>query len=254
MKGDDLTGRTFDRWTVLNLESTSPRKWRCRCVCGVEKLVYSGSLLSQRSKSCGCIQKEFASVYGKANLDAYREKGSPYKIDLTGLRFDRLVVIGYAGKNNAKVNLWHCECECGGTYIARGTQLQNKGVRSCGCLRGPEVLPDSLAAKRMAYRRIVASAKARKIVFDLSFEYVCDMIIEDCHYCGVAPILKDMTNHSIAINGIDRIDSRLGYTIDNVLPCCTICNYAKRTTPYDEFIAWIDRLVAYRQEGHLDTE
>jgi hypothetical protein len=47
-------------------------------------------------------------------------------------------------------------------------------------------------------------------------------------------------------NGIDRRDNAKGYTIDNCLPCCENCNYIKRDIPYEDFMAWLDRIVRYR--------
>jgi len=47
------------------------------------------------------------------------------------------------------------------------------------------------------------------------------------------------------------VDSSLGYVLGNVVPCCSTCNFAKRDMAYQEFLAWLDRLVAYRgKHGH----
>jgi hypothetical protein len=40
---------------------------------------------------------------------------------------------------------------------------------------------------------------------------------------------------SIRAFGIDRIDSNLGYVIDNVVPCCKDCNYMKRAYSAEHF-------------------
>lgn len=48
------------------------------------------------------------------------------------------------------------------------------------------------------------------------------------------------------INGIDRVDSSIGYTIQNSVPCCKICNYAKHNLTLEEFTLWLDRLVEFR--------
>jgi len=37
------------------------------------------------------------------------------------------------------------------------------------------------------------------------------------------------------MSGIDRKDNNLGYTPENSLPCCTLCNMMKRTYSYDNF-------------------
>lgn len=64
----DLTDMRFGRLTVIErlpedhimpCGSRSPR-WRCVCDCGVETAVLSRSLLSGRTRSCGCIRQENA--------------------------------------------------------------------------------------------------------------------------------------------------------------------------------------------------
>lgn len=54
------------------------------------------------------------------------------KIDLTGQRFGRLVVLREAGRKNAHV-AWKCKCDCGNTVISNGTELKRGNVQSCGC-------------------------------------------------------------------------------------------------------------------------
>jgi len=46
----------------------------------------------------------------------------------------------------------------------------------------------------------------------------------------------------VPVNGIDRIDSQLGYNKENCLSCCEICNKAKRDLSLTEFVKWIDRI------------
>lgn len=53
--------------------------------------------------------------------------------DLTGLRVERLVVLGYAGKRDRKFSWW-CRCDCGATTVVPATSLLHAGIKSCGCL------------------------------------------------------------------------------------------------------------------------
>ena len=58
---EDLSGRTFYRWTVLRPYGKTPSEGRmfwCRCECGVERAVSGHSLRVGRSKSCGCLGEE----------------------------------------------------------------------------------------------------------------------------------------------------------------------------------------------------
>ena len=58
----DLTGQKFGRWTVVRFLDfhNSNYYWLCKCECGKEKSVARSSLLSGKSKSCGCLARELA--------------------------------------------------------------------------------------------------------------------------------------------------------------------------------------------------
>ena len=69
-KAKDLTGQRFGR--LVAIEPTEKRKnkhivWKCACDCGNFVIVPSSNLLSGRTKSCGCLQKENFS-HSKHNL------------------------------------------------------------------------------------------------------------------------------------------------------------------------------------------
>jgi hypothetical protein len=60
----------------------------------------------------------------------------PKKIDITGQRFGRLVVLEDIGRVHGFV-YWLCQCDCGAkTSVISNNLLRNKS-RSCGCMRGP---------------------------------------------------------------------------------------------------------------------
>lgn len=67
----DLTGMRFERWTVICRANdyVSPKgakkvRYHCRCDCGNEADVQSNALLEGKSKSCGCLQLEWAYEIG----------------------------------------------------------------------------------------------------------------------------------------------------------------------------------------------
>jgi hypothetical protein len=59
-------------------------------------------------------------------------------LDLTGQRFERLVVVSFAGRNGRNLIVWNCLCDCGNTALATSANLRNTTLRnrkrSCGCL------------------------------------------------------------------------------------------------------------------------
>lgn len=61
------------------------------------------------------------------------------KIDITGQRFGRLLVVSEAAPhiqpNGLKRTMWLCVCDCGEKYVAFGANLRNNHTQSCGCLQ-----------------------------------------------------------------------------------------------------------------------
>jgi hypothetical protein len=69
----DLTGQTFNYLTVL--EKATQRGhysyFQCKCKCGTIKEVRGSNLISQQTKSCGCLLKETLTKHGKTGTPAY---------------------------------------------------------------------------------------------------------------------------------------------------------------------------------------
>lgn len=57
----------------------------------------------------------------------------PPKKDLTGMKFGRLKVLGFAERRNKKAH-FHCICDCGNEKVIRGDGLTTGHAKSCGCL------------------------------------------------------------------------------------------------------------------------
>lgn len=56
------------------------------------------------------------------------------KIDLTGQRFGKLVVIKDTGERKSKNIVWECICDCGKITKSYGIHLKSGNTKSCGCL------------------------------------------------------------------------------------------------------------------------
>lgn len=53
----DISGQCFGLWTVLDQQGNAPRGaalWRCKCECGVERVVVGSDLRNGKSTGCGC--------------------------------------------------------------------------------------------------------------------------------------------------------------------------------------------------------
>lgn len=123
---NNLTGRRFEMVEVQRLGPTlkthGDRLWECKCDCGRSFYASTYSLQSGRKKDCGCRQ---------------RERKALWKLkDLTGRRFDMLVVLNRVPELTGQGAKWHCQCDCGktGDFLSRYL-LHGKGRKSCGCHR-----------------------------------------------------------------------------------------------------------------------
>ena len=61
----DLTGQKFGRLTVIKYAYTKKKAayWLCKCDCGKEIIIMANSLLSNKTKSCGCLRKDLLKTH-----------------------------------------------------------------------------------------------------------------------------------------------------------------------------------------------
>jgi 5-methylcytosine-specific restriction endonuclease McrA len=102
----NLEGQRFGRLLVIQ-KVTRPQRikgqgvyWLCKCDCGNEKVVWSSSLISNITKSCGCLRKEHWERrkigYSQSSINRiYRQykrhaKSRNLKFELTRERFIEL--------------------------------------------------------------------------------------------------------------------------------------------------------------------
>lgn len=99
-----------------------------------------------------------------------------------------------------------------------------------------------------------SNAQHRKHPFELTFEKFNELISQPCAYCGSTPEIKNgghlesrkrLDQPDLYTNGIDRIDSTKGYTLDNCVPCCSKCNKMKNTYTKEEFLDHIKSIYNY---------
>jgi|GEM_PF-698148 len=185
--------------------------------------------------------------------------------DLTGKRFGRLVAVKYVGSELVQTipkhkykSVLEVKCDCGTTTLVRGSDLGAK-TKSCGCHKREATIAHNIAHKtKSSYCTFSAvwqsyknGAKDRDLKFELDKQTFLYLTTANCHYCGLEPrqIRKSRTkgtDPSYVYNGIDRIDSDLGYVEGNVLSCCKQCNIAKGTHTYKKFFEWISKIVKFQ--------
>jgi hypothetical protein len=104
------------------------------------------------------------------------------------------------------------------------------------------------------YKGYKNSAKRRKDDYLITKYEFKNFITENCYYCGSEP-LKTITpsrkrkadKNGFKYNGIDRLENDLGYTKENCVTCCHICNNAKNTLSKEEFLNWVIKIYKYNE-------
>jgi len=103
---DIYIGQKFGRLTVIQQidNKWGHLRWLCRCDCGKEKIIYGHNLNNNRTKSCGCLQKEIASTINQNNQYNFKH--------------------GYS-QNNRTYQVWH-------HIKQRCTNPNDKGYKNYG--------------------------------------------------------------------------------------------------------------------------
>ena len=168
---------------------------------------------------------------------------------LTVISFDR--VAGTAAK-------WNCKCACGRETSAVGANLRNGTTRSCGKCSMTQAFPHEDSALKRAFRTLRSGASIRGLNFDIDFDYFKTKVLLDCHYCGRPPF-KERYSYSrrrkssgqdfySVFHGLDRVDSKYGYSPDNLVTCCFDCNRMKSDFTLEFFIEHIERIFKHGEK------
>lgn len=165
--------------------------------------------------------------------------------DVSGQTFGRLTVLELVHGYPRGRTWFKCRCTCGTIKDIPGWRLTTGHTISCGCARldksyhGGTKRPHGVAAFNTVYHYYRRNAKKRQFDFELTKEDCLNLFKQDCHYCGRSPFNetnRPKSNGNFTFNGIDRKDSKAGYSLTNCVPCCKECNHAKNTMTVQEFI------------------
>lgn len=114
--------------------------------------------------------------------------------------------------------------------------------QSCGCLHFHKTRANAVSTNMYCHLRNRHSKYEGEII---SFEYFLHLSEGNCKFCNAQPsnaAKDDYSNEIWKYNGIDRINSHLGYIKGNVQSCCIRCNVAKSNIEENEFIAHVARI------------
>ena len=190
--------------------------------------------------------------------------------DMIGQKFGRLTIMS-VDKGSLV-----CACDCGtsGSRFFKNALIGGR-VKSCGCYnREKHRKPGQDGAHGAWFSYLKDAAKLKEREFCLTADDARRLCSLPCQYCGIeaqpwlgakkmyltsaaskrtrVPDTAFADSKIISVNGLDRVDSTRGYTLDNVVPCCRTCNTAKLDMTVADFSAWVTRV--YRHIGNKDNK
>ena len=123
IRAKNRIGTTIKNFKIIDYKRENKETYfYIECLlCGNKKWMYAKEVVSGKSVSCGCYNKN-------NNLKKVK--------DLTGQKFGELEVLK-ATEERAKNGsvIWECKCSCGNYTSFSSQRLKDGSVKSCGCLR-----------------------------------------------------------------------------------------------------------------------
>lgn len=195
----------------------------------------SESLISQKIKQYG-LQKN--------NLDNY-----------IGKKFHSLRPIEYLGRDKNSHSIFLCICDCGQTKDVLGISLMNGNTKSCGCKSRKRGKEHKLYAGYEEIRaeywgRILRGAKDRGLEVNITIQEAWDIFLKQNRRCALSgeilhfPYTRKTRKFSTA--SLDRIDSTIGYTKNNVQWIHKKLNTMKMNMTEKELFNWCRKITIYK--------
>lgn len=247
-KGIDLTGLTFGPFYVIGvseakellerqrLDHLSGKYWKCKCnLCGRIKNYRSDVLRKRVPTSCGCLGHaiEIGDKVGHLTIEKRIEE-------------------------NTRNPRWECRCECGNIVIRTSTCFKRNWNVSCGCLHKKHLgnkHPSYKGYKNVPmsfFTRSRVGAEKRNIIFDITIEQINDLYEKQNRKCVLSGMditfgnkSRDPEKHIECTASLDRINSSLGYSFNNIQLVHKEINFMKRDLEQKHFINICETIYRY---------
>lgn len=175
--------------------------------------------------------------------------------DILGKKFSYLKVLKLVKERKYRHRYVKCKCDCGNTKTFRYIDIKIGKTKSCGCKSGELVSKKISPSKETTINKLFVTyrreARRKKQTFTLSLEEFRTLILSNCFYCGTKPYntlsTRKLKLNKIFYSGLDRVNNSKGYQINNVVPCCIICNRCKSNRSLKDFLKWVEKVYKNRK-------
>ncbi len=239
MEALKLVGKVFGFLEVIERtpnEKLGYTTWKCKCVCGNDKIVKGYDLTRGHVKSCGCYNEQICE-------------------DLSGKVFGLLTIVKKLENKDANTR-WLCKCVCGKEVeLSRGSLTRKRiKVKSCGCYahftRESNKNYNGVGELSGRYFASVrCRARQHKLEFGITKEYIRDLFLKQDKRCALSGVELKFHSRQLVFDGnasLDRIDSAKGYVEGNVQWVHKTANFMKQRLSDEEFIEWCGIVVNFQ--------
>lgn len=234
------TGQKFNKLTILCEPYKSkkyPKSVNVICECGIKTTVNLYSLQNGQTKSCGCLLKEY-----RNNMSKLR------RINISYEELYQLYIIEQKSCSDIAKMLKHSR-----SIIAKLLKEYNFKIRQYKRKLGKNNPMwkgyDNISNKY--WSNIKNNAKIRNLEFNISIEYVNELLIQQNFKCKLSGV--EITPPNLSKNSdlrgtasLDRIDSTKGYIINNIQWIHKDLQDMKMDKTDQEFIQWCNIITNFQ--------
>lgn len=138
---------------------------------------------------------------------------------------------------------------CEKEFLCTPYRICRKLTRSCGCFIKTKRIGTEFVSG-LYYGKIKYSAKERNIQFDVSLEYLSNLLVQQNFKCALSGIeltygyTGRKNKHRLTLS-LDRIDSTKGYIEGNVQWVHKNINFMKSNLNQDKFFEYCKKIVEF---------
>lgn len=167
--------------------------------------------------------------------------------EIVGKTIGTFQILSYHGKGKNESALYNTKCiVCSKKAVKRKDCIKRETI--CRGCHGNNVKPKISSPRNAMFYHYRNGAKVRNFEFLLTGEEFDTLIKNSCYYCGSKPSIHksdlryNKTKEIFIRNGIDRKDSSKGYTMENVVTCCKMCNKMKMAYHIDDWLSQVAKI------------
>lgn len=116
------------------------------------------------------------SIASHTDVGSILTNANPPKVDISGMRYARLLVLGFYGRRGVGGRAFYrCQCDCGNLCIIEYSKLKNGHTSSCGCLHADtNRLVHSIDISGSRFGRLVATSFSHRKNKQTFWNVKCD--------------------------------------------------------------------------------